>query len=410
MKNLIIICFAVLSIFCQLSESCLEAADTDHNKTNHYKTVHYKIVGYYPNWAIYRNPSLKPSEINPSLITHLNYAFAKVDTSGNIILFDPWADVEYRSDWNAQKPYWGNFRELYNLKQRYPHLKTFISVGGWTLSDTFSEMAENPAARREFAKNAVIFCKQYDFDGIDIDWEYPGYAPHQGRPQDKENFTLLLQELHAAAKAQNPPLLVTIAAPAGSTNYVNMEVEKIHEYLDWINLMTYDLHGPWPDSENHVTNHLSALYPPKEGNPLLTVESAVMYYIEQGVPSQKLVLGMPLYGRSFAGAKSTPTGLFSTYSGPGSGTTQEVGMRFFYDIKQNLLSTHQLHWDGEGQVPYLHNSSTGEFITFDNETSLQIKCEWVKSMKLGGAMVWELGLDVRPTWDAMKAINSSLEE
>lgn len=376
----------------------------------HAKTPDYKVIGYYPNWAMYRSPAFKPHDIDPNLVTHINYAFAKVDTSGNILLFDSWADIEYRSDWNAQKTYWGNFRELYDLKQKHPHLKTLISVGGWTLSDTFSAMAATSAGRKNFAKQAVQFCKQYDFDGIDIDWEYPGYAPHQGRPQDKENFTLLLAEVHSACKAANPSLLVTIAAPAGDANYVNMEVNKIHQYLDWINLMTYDFHGPWPDSENHLTNHHSGLYPAKKGNPNLSVASAVNHYISQGVPTEKLILGMPLYGRSFASARSTPSGLFSTYSGPGTGTTSEVGMRFFNDIKQNLLKTHNLYWDDEAQVPYLYNDATAEFITFDNETSLQIKCEWLKDMQLGGAMVWELGLDTHPNWDAMKAINKSLHE
>lgn len=372
--------------------------------------ANYKVIGYYPNWAIYRNPALKPSGINPHLVTHINYAFAKVDTSGNIILFDSWADTDYRSDWNTQRPYWGNFKELADLKKQNPHLKTLISVGGWTLSDTFSVMAETPEGRRNFAKNAVKFCKQYGFDGIDIDWEYPGYTPHQGRPQDKVNFTLLLAEVHAAVKAANPPLLVTIAAPAGSTNYKNMEVNKIHHYLDWINLMTYDLHGPWPDSENNITNHHSGLYPAKKGNPELSAESAVKYYLSQGVSPEKLVLGMPLYGRSFANVRGTSTGLFSTYSGPGTGTTQEVGMRFFSDIKQNLLKTHHLHWDEEAKVPYLYNPKTFEFITFDNETSLRIKCEWIKKMHLGGAMIWELGLDVLPTWDAMHAIHDTLND
>lgn len=368
----------------------------------------YKVIGYFPNWGMYRNPSFYPHDINANLVTHINYAFTKVDTAGNIILFDPWADTDYRQDWNTQKPYWGHFRELYELKQKHPHLKTLVSVGGWTLSDTFSELAANPQARKNFAQNAVRFCKQFDFDGVDIDWEYPGFAEHSGRPQDKVNFTLFLEELHRAAKAQNPPLLVTIAAPAGPWHYKNMEVAHIHQYLDWINIMTYDFHGAWGGDQDSITNHHSALYAGKEGNQELNVNSAVQYYLEQGVPHNKLVVGMPLYGRSFGGVKSTSTGLFSSYSGPGKGTTAEVGMRFFNDIKQNLLPTYQSHWDNRAQVPYLYNPHTQEFITYDNEDSLRLKCQYIKEMNLGGAMVWELGLDVRPTWDAMNAIVDEL--
>lgn len=369
----------------------------------------YKVVGYFPNWAMYRNPSLYPHDINVNLITHINYAFAKVDTVGNIILFDSWADIEYRTDWTTQKPYWGHFRELYDLKQKYPRLKTLISIGGWTLSDTFSQLADNPQARKNFAQNAVNFCKQYDFDGVDIDWEYPCYAEHSGRPQDKVNFTLLLEELSRAAKAQNPPLLVTIAAPAGYWHCENIEVANIHPYLDWINLMTYDFHGAWGGAQDSVTNHNAPLYATVQGDPKLNVHTAVEYYLAQGVPSEKIVLGMPLYGRSFGGVSSDSSGLFCTYNGPGKGTTQEAGMRFFYDIKQNLLPTYQFYWDNQSKVPYLYNPNSKEFVSYDNEDSLRLKCKYIKEMKLGGAMVWELGLDVRPSWDAMNAISSELK-
>lgn len=366
----------------------------------------YKVIGYYPNWAMYRNPSFKPQDIDFNLVTHINYAFAKVDKQGNILLFDPWADVDYRSDWNVEKPFWGNFRAFVDLKKKYPHIKTLISVGGWTLSDTFSDMAANGTSRANFAKSAVEFCKLYQFDGIDIDWEYPGFAEHSGSARDKKNFTLLLEELYYAAKSVNPALLITIAAPAGPSHYRNMEVDKIHHYLDWINLMTYDLHGPWGDSDNQITNHQSALYPPEQGNADLSVISAVNYYLQQGVPSEKLVLGMPLYGRVFANAN----GLHSSYQGPGSGTTAEVGMRFFYDIKQNLLKTYQRHWDEVAEVPYLYNPYNKEFVTYDDEESLRKKSQFIKQMGLGGAMVWELGLDVRPSWSAMHAISDELKK
>lgn len=366
----------------------------------------YKMVGYYPNWGIYRSPTFKPEDIDFSLVTHINYAFAKVSKEGEILLFDPWADIEYRTDWTQEKPFYGNFRAFSDLKKKHPHIKTLISVGGWTLSDTFSEMAENPKARANFIKNVLNFCNKYDFDGVDIDWEYPGFAEHNGRPQDKQNFTTLLQELHLAVKSQSPALLVTIAAPAGPSHYKNMELDKIHIYLDWINLMTYDLHGPWGDSDNQITNHQAGLYPAKEGNPDLTIVGAVRAYLEQGVPAEKIVLGMPLYGRVFANS----SGLHTAYQGAGTGTTAEVGMRFFYDIKQNLWGTYQRFWDEKAQAPYLYNPHNKEFITFDDEESLRIKSQFIKEMGLGGAMVWELGLDLRPTWNGMHAIIDELRK
>lgn len=364
----------------------------------------YKIVGYYPNWALYRQSSFQPKEIPAKLLTHINYAFVKVDRQGNLSLFDAWADVDHRTDWNQEKPYWGNFLQLSELKKQSPHLKTLFSVGGWTLSDSFSAMAANPKARQNFIHQCIEFCEKYDFDGIDIDWEYPGFAEHQGQPEDTQNFTLLLKELYEAAKACEPSLLVTIAAPAGPWHYQNMEVEVIHHYLDWVNLMGYDFHGPWGGGEDASTHHHAPLYSTGKGNPELNVNNAVKYYLLKGVPSEKLIIGMPLYGRSYAGAE----GLYSSYQGVGEGSTAEAGIRFFSDIKQNLLSSYLRFWDHEAQVPYLFHPTKREFISYEDEESLTIKCRYIKNHRLGGAMVWELGLDTRPAWDAMQTIYQSL--
>lgn len=366
----------------------------------------YKIVGYYPSWALYRAEPFKPSDIDGRLVTHINYAFIRVDEQGNISLVDPWADVEYRSDWNSNKPFWGHFLALTELKKKYPHIKTLASFGGWTLSESFSALANNPIARAHFIKNAIAFCKNYKFDGIDLDWEYPCFSEHKGHPQDKANFTLLLQEFYQAVKAETPTLLLTIAAPAGPEHCENIEIANIHPYLDWINLMTYDLHGPWGGEE--ITNHHAALYAPAQGHKMLNVASAVFHYLEQGVPRSKLVLGVPLYGRVFAHVSSPINGgLFSHYEGMGEGTTQERGIRFFSDIKKNLMPQGTIYWDSQAQVPYLYLPTTKEFITFDSEESLKLKSCFIKEMHLGGAMVWELGLDTS-SWDAMHAIADEL--
>jgi chitinase len=366
----------------------------------------FKIVGYYPNWAIYRQPAFQPKDIDAKLLTHINYAFVKVDVQGNLILFDSWADTDYRSDWNSEKPYWGNFLQLKELKEKYPHLKTLFSVGGWTLSDTFSPLAASEQARQNFIQQCITFCEKYGFDGVDIDWEYPGFAEHNGHPEDKKNFTLLLKELHQAAKEHHPPLLVTIAAPAGPWHYKNMEVDVIHHYLDWINLMGYDFHGPWGGGEDAITHHHSALYPSEKGNSLLNVDSAVNYYLLQGVPHHKIVVGMPLYGRAYAGTD----GLYSVYQGVGEGTTNEAGLRFFSDIKQNLLSSYTRYWDDDAKVPYLYHLGKRQFISYEDEESLAIKCRYIRDYQLGGAMVWELGLDTRPKWDAMRTIHKTLNQ
>ena len=285
-----------------------------------------------------------------------------------------------------------------------------ISIGGWSLSDKFSAMAADPQARANFVQNCIQFCETYDcFDGIDLDWEYPCFAEHGGKPEDKENFTLLLKELYTALKAHSPELLLSIAAPCGPDHYAQLELDKIAQYVDWINLMSYDFHGPWGDAE---TNHNAPLYAAAKGDARFNVDTAVQYYLGKGVPSEKLLMGIPLYGRSYAKAASTADGLYSSYSGAGSGTTAEAGVRFFSDIKQNLLNTYTRYWDDKCQVPYLYNKDASsaqyqEFISYDDEQAITNKGKYVKNNNLGGIMLWELGMDTE-NGDALNAVNEGL--
>lgn len=278
-----------------------------------------------------------------------------------------------------------------------------ISFGGWTLSDNFSAIAASTKARKLFASECVAFCKKFNFDGIDIDWEYPCLVSHNGKPEDQKNFTLLMAELHTAAKKQQPPLLVTIAGPATSTRYEKIDIQDLHRYVDWFNLMCYNFHGPWGGKDDKVTNHHSALYATKNGSNSLNIDATVRYYLSKGVPKKKLVVGIPLYGRSYANSSASPDGLHSNYKGAGKGTTVE-GIRSFADIKLNLANTYKKYWDDQAKAPYLYDPKTKNFVTYDDERSLALKCDYIKNQKLGGAMLWELGWDTRPGWDAMHAI------
>lgn len=369
----------------------------------------FKVVGYYPSWAMYRNPSFQPVNINTDLVTHINYAFEKLNDQGEIVLFDPWADIDHRTDWNTELPYWGNFKQLKELKEKNPKLKTLVSIGGWTLSDVFSSIAADPQKTQNFVNSSIQFCENYGFDGIDIDWEFPGFAEHSGRPEDKANYTKFLEALYNASKSHQPPLLVTIAAPAAPPHTNNIELDKIHNFVDWVNIMAYDYNGPWEPGSG-ITNFNAPLHQTEKGNPVYNDESTVVLYLSQGVPPKKIVLGMPLYGRSYAGVISQYDGLFSPYSGVGAGTTEEKGIRFFSDIKANLLRTYMRFWDEQSKVPYLFNANEKEFISYDDEDSLALKAQFVKEKQLGGAMVWDLSMDSMPNWNAMKAINQALKD
>jgi chitinase len=216
-----------------------------------------KVVGYFVEWGVY-DRKYHVKDVPADKLTHLNYAFAKI-ADGECAVVDPYAatDKAYPGDKQDPGVLRGNFNQLQQLKKQHPHLKTLISVGGWTLSGPFSDAALTKESRAKLAKSCVAFMKKYEFDGVDIDWEYPvggGLESNKKRPEDKQNFTLLLAELRAqldeAGKADKKQYLLTIAAPAGARNMVNLELDKIHPYLDWLNLMAYDFHGPWEKTTN----------------------------------------------------------------------------------------------------------------------------------------------------------------
>ncbi len=385
------------------------------------------LVGYFPNWFLYKKdhiPEFQAKDIQAQYLTHINYAFAKPYTSdgnGNVLsykvsLTDPWADIQYPS--GSATDIEGHIKQLQELKKTYPHLKVLISIGGWTIwkegppAGKFSKLSADPNLRKEFIDSAIELCEKYAFDGIDIDYEYPGFAANGGNAQpgvDKINYTKLLEELHDAARSKG--LLLTIAAPAGPQHMANIEFDKIVKLVDWINLMAYDFHGAWVgSSEDLVTNHNAPLYAPKVGNPLFNVHSAVDAYLKAGVPSDKLVMGLALYGRSYAGVQSNSDGLYSSYKEAGPGTDEnEPGMLMYYDIAQRMLSSYTRYWDNITKTPYLFNKETKIFISYDDKESLGQKIDYIKAKKMAGGMIWSLA-NASEQWDLVKYINEALEK
>lgn len=407
-----------------------------------YEPINSKIVVYYASWSRYWKPpansnqtgDFSPKSIQADNITHINYAFIKPLPANELekltekdlndvhtfrkILTDPWADIEIGQNWSNPEKYAGNIGELNDLKKQYPHLKTLISVGGWTLSDQFSQIAANPIARTNLFKLLINFCKYYNFDGIDFDWEYPVFEEHGGRPEDKKNFTIFLSEIYNMAKKEKNPLLVTIAAPAGADHMQNIEFDKIHLYLDWINVMTYDFHGPWGGGADSVTNHTAPLYATKVGDKRYNVDFAINYYLANKVPANKIVLGLNFNGRSYGNVESDTDGLFSSYKGPGPGTIEDGVMAFpqlpTFDLKTlkasgGLLDQgYKRYWDDISKVPYLFGNPGGRFnkvfITYDDLQSFKIKIEYLKKQGLAGVMFWQLDWNVWPTLAEIKRL------
>jgi len=347
-------------------------------------------VCYHTNWSQYRQGAGKffPEDIDPNLCTHLIYSFAKM-ANNHLAAFE-WNDED--TDWSK-----GMYSRFTDLKKQNPDLKTMIAVGGWNMgSAPFTRMVATAATRKDFIGDTIKFLRAHDFDGLDMDWEYPG---NRGSPgEDKHKFTLFLQEMRAAFEAEaaatgNEPLLLTAAVAAGKDKIdTAYEVDAIAQALDWINLMTYDLHGGW----DKYAGHNSPLYghPSDTGDAkYYSIDYAVNYYLQKGCPPEKLVMGLPTYGRSYMLANAANHAAYSPTkgAGPAGKFTREAGFNAYYEICEKIKQGATVHNIPEQQVPYALKGN--EWIGFDNVESIKNKVRYAMSKNLGGVMFWALDLD-----------------
>jgi len=405
---------------------CVSARDD--NESDQGQPTDKIIVGYFPAWGIYYDYFVK--DIDPSKLTHINYAFINVKNNRPVIgvtasgVGDAWADYQ-RSISAAESvdgigDTWdqtlkGNWNQLRKLKARNPHLKVLAALGGWTWSGGFSDAAL-PTNREAFVAaciNTLILGNlPYDsasntggsgsaagvFDGIDIDWEYPvccGLGGNTYRPEDKQNYTALLAEFRKQLDQIDPSLLLTIAAPAGPHNISNHEMDQFPQYLNFINLMTYDYHGSW----DSYTGHLAAMYPASDdpyAQPGWSMNETVQTYrVQYGIPKDKLVLGLPFYGRSWTGVPPGPNsdGLYQSATSAGPGERDEPGMLNYSTIISRYAPVYSKYYHTEARVPWLYNGTN--FITYDDPTAIAEKAQYIVQQDLGGAMFWNLMSDVK---------------
>ncbi|RIX50144.1 glycoside hydrolase family 18 [Paenibacillus nanensis] len=347
------------------------------------------VIGYYPSWSAYSGHEI--SELDGSKLTHINYAFANIGSDLKIELGDPHADVERRfGNESPADAFYGNFNQLKKLKQRYPHLRTFISVGGWSWSSKFSDVALTDASRGAFADSAVAFLTKYGFDGIDIDWEYPvsgGMAGNAKRPADKQNFTLLMQKLREKLDAQSQKdgktYLLSIAGASTSSYTRNVELSKLQEYVDFVNVMSYDIRGTW----DSMTGLNAPLYrdPDSAFSWDWSVDDSIRLYLSEGVPASKLVMGVPFYGYQYQNVQGTGRGgLYQSFTGGGSVTYGKIASLY-------LNKGYTRYFHSASKVPYLFNGTT--FISYDDPESIGYKAAYAKEQGLAGVMAWSLTHD-----------------
>jgi chitinase len=374
---------------------------------------HGMVVGYFAQWTIYRRGYL-PKHVAASgavqQLNVINYAFAAPDANLKCASLDSFADYGKRFDASESvdgiadtvaQPLKGNFNQLLKLKRLNPNLRVLISLGGWTESYRFSDVAL-PGNRAAFVASCIDMFIRGNvapgvsaagvFDGIDVDWEYPGScgATCDFRPEDRENFTALLAEfrtqLDALGAAQGGRrYLLTIAAPAGATHYAPIDLAGSAQHLDWINVMTYDFHGGWESAG--LTNHLSALFRSDcEAADADWTDKAIRAYLGAGVAPSKLLLGMPFYGRGWRTA-AVGDGFCVAATGVPRGTYEKgvddyevLAAKAMPDFRDEATGT---HWTFDGS----------QFWSYDDPESAGWKADYANCRGLRGVMFWELSGD-----------------
>jgi chitinase len=374
-----------------------------------------RIVGYYASWTA-NSKNFPPADIPADKLTHVNYAFGLIDEDGLAMLGDAETDIgqPYPGDSDDPAALRGTFHQLALLKERHPHLKSMISMGGWSGSGRFSDAVATEEKRRAFVASCIeLFLTRWPgvFDGIDIDWEFPvccGLPENSYRPEDRRNCTLLFEELRhqldALGAATGERYLLTAAIPAGREIPVaSFELREAGQILDWVNVMTYDMTG----SHRGGVTDFNAPFAESSGDPSVprwkrfsSVVGTIDFFLDEGVPRDKLVVGVPFYGRGFTGVPANNDGLYQPFTGTISTD--------YHTITSDYLAAYQRFRHPEAEVPWLYDPASGTMLSYDDPESIGRKTDYVIAEGLGGIMFWELSGDDKES-SLLTAISSRLK-
>ena len=375
------------------------------------QTAQKVISGYYPSWRWYeRDKLVQPATLDYSRYDIINYAFLDVEADGSLSLSDPWADKNLLLgpiNSALAPPGYDQSKDLGNPAYHksglrfsdYAHknkVRFVVSIGGWTHSENFPAVAADPQKRARFASQCASIVQLYQLDGIDIDWEYPGHAERGGSGADKQNLTLLLRDvrntLEALEKNIRRELLLTLACSAAPTHMAGIDWPQVKGLVDGINLMAYAYYGHW----DPVSNHNAPLFPPSNATqPGFSCSESVQNLLDLGVPAAKINLGLAFYGRTQL--TTAASGLHvSGWKCPDTiAFTRNAATPQYYEIMERFnQGIYDYNWDAVAQVPYLSGKAgIRSFVSFDDERSIALKAEFVKSRNLHGVVIWDIAAD-----------------
>ena len=309
-----------------------------------------KIVGFYKSWT--NNPPANKIEFQN--LTHIIQTFAWPNSDGTIGMTAGIPDSALIALAHAANK------------------KVLVSFGGVDNSTGFAAMTSDSLLRSKFITNVVTLFTKYNYDGIDLDWEFPTF-------RQSGALTQLVIELREKFNSVSSNWLITIDAPATAASGQLFQYQNLINYVDWFSVMSYDYYGSW----SNTSGHNSPLYPSPLNNEGSVYSSLQYMTLTRNVPADKLLIGIPFYGKEF-----NSSGLFQSYSGTVPDLT--------YSDIMDTVSSHgwTYFWDSVSAAPYYVNSSANKFITLDDTASVRIKTEFCVTQKLGGVMIWALGQDL----------------
>ncbi|XP_055907585.1 probable chitinase 2 [Eupeodes corollae] len=339
------------------------------------------VFCYWASWAIYRsgNGNHNIGQIVPEYCSHVIFTFSGLDINGEITSLDP--DADFKN---------GGFKDFIALKQRDPSgcLKVILAIGGWGEgSEKYSLMAESASSREKFADSVLRWLIFYGFDGIDIDWEYP--TQRGGLTIDRENFTELLKVLKKKLSPRNRTLSAAVSGSLETTKLA-YETNLICKELDFLSIMGYDLH------DSNVTSNHSPLEAEGEATTSRsTISSTIDFYRRSGCPGEKILLGVPAYGRSYVLKDARITALGAPITGKGKeGTfTREKGFLGYNELCE-MFKKHKgfkREYSAKNSSVYAFNGKL--WVSYDDERTIRQKAEYVLREKLGGMMLWSIDTD-----------------
>ncbi|GAA5785278.1 hypothetical protein GCM10007860_00850 [Chitiniphilus shinanonensis] len=368
------------------------AADTPVEASRHGDRQRAEVVAYIRTWAMDDGRFWKAKDIDGDLITQLNLAFASIRPDGTIHLRDvePQPPNQQGETPPAFTKLW---HEVAKLQKRYPQLKVNLSIGGWA-ADGYSQMAMTPEGRARFIASVLGYVERYHLSGIGIEWQYPvgpdWGLPIKTDPKDRDNYIALLEETRAAldrlGARTGRKYQMTAAVPSSPWFAQKNDLQRAARSVDYLTVTAYGAYGSWSSTTGHFSNLYQRTDDPAWGG--WSSDQSMRVYLDAGIDSRKLLLGVPFYGAAWSGVANQADGLFQPFKGVALG-----GSPSWDTIRKDVLGKpgYVRHWDDIGKAPWLYNGDV--MISYEDAESLKHKVKYLKEKRLGGLTVWEYTQD-----------------